>query len=58
VLVLAGRHDRTCSVPAARAIAAGIPGARLVVFERSGHMTFAEEPEAYRAVVREFVSRV
>jgi proline iminopeptidase len=58
VLVLAGRHDRTCSVPAARAIAAGIPGARLVVFERSGHMTFAEEPEAYRDAVRRFLARL
>jgi proline iminopeptidase len=56
VLVLAGRHDRTCSMPAAEAIAAGIPGARLVVFEHSGHMSFAEEPEAYRAAVREFVA--
>ena len=28
-----GRHDRTCVVAAAEAIAAGIPGARLVVFE-------------------------
>jgi pimeloyl-ACP methyl ester carboxylesterase len=56
VLVLAGRHDRTCSIPAAEAIAAGAPDARLVVFEHSGHMTFAEEPEAYRAAVREFIA--
>jgi|SRR5215218_640868 len=56
VLVLAGRHDRTCSVPAAEAIAAGIPDARLVVFEHSGHMSFAEEPEAYRAAVRGFAA--
>src|SRR6266513_1916175 len=27
VLVLAGRHDRTCSVPAAEAMAAGLPDA-------------------------------
>jgi pimeloyl-ACP methyl ester carboxylesterase len=43
-------------MPAAEATAAGIPGARLVVFEHSGHMSFAEEPEAYRAAVREFVA--
>ena len=43
VLVLAGRHDRVCSVPAAEAIAAGVPGAELRVFEDSGHMMFAEE---------------
>jgi pimeloyl-ACP methyl ester carboxylesterase len=33
-----------------------VPGARLVVFEHSGHMTFVEEPAAYRAAVREFVA--
>ena len=57
VLVLAGRHDRTCSVEASEAIAAGVPGAELVVFEHSGHMTFVEEPERYVAVVREFLER-
>ena len=58
MLVLAGRHDRTCSVEAAEAMAAGIPRAELVVFERSGHFTFAEEPEAYVAAVRRFLQSV
>lgn len=57
VLVLAGRHDRTCSVAAAEAIAAGIPNARLVVFEASAHMTFVEENERYVAVVRAFLDQ-
>jgi proline iminopeptidase len=57
VLVLAGRHDRTCPVPAADAIAAGLPNAELVVFEHSGHMTFVEENEAYLAAVRDFLER-
>ena len=56
VLVLAGRHDRTCSVPAAEAIAAGLPNAELVVFEHSGHMTFVEENDAYLAAVRAFLT--
>jgi proline iminopeptidase len=56
VLVLAGRHDRTCSVAGAEAIAAGLPDAELVVFERSGHMTFVEENEAYVAAVRAFLT--
>jgi proline-specific peptidase len=55
VLVLAGRHDRTCSVAAAQAIAAGIPAAELVIFEHSGHMTFVEENEAYVAAVHSFL---
>jgi proline iminopeptidase len=42
VLVLAGRHDRTCSVAGAEAIANGVPGAELEVFEQSGHMTYIE----------------
>lgn len=55
-LVLAGRHDRACSVAAAEAMANGIPNARLVVFENSGHMTFVEENEAYLAAVRDFLA--
>jgi proline iminopeptidase len=55
VLVLAGRHDRTCSVAAAQTIAAGVPAAELVIFEHSGHMTFVEENEAYLAAVRRFL---
>jgi proline iminopeptidase len=57
VLVLAGRHDRTCSVAAAEAMAAGIPNAELVVFEESCHMTFVEENERYLEVVRDFLAR-
>ena len=55
--MLAGRHDRTCSVAAAEAMASGLPDAELVVFERSGHMTFVEENEAYLAAVRDFLAR-
>jgi proline iminopeptidase len=57
VLVLAGRHDRTCSIQAAEAMAAGLPDAELVVFEDSGHMTFVEENAAYLDAVRGFLAR-
>jgi proline iminopeptidase len=57
VFVLAGRHDRTCSVAAAQAIADGVPDSELVIFEHSGHMTFVEENEAYLAAVRRFLLR-
>ena len=57
VLVMTGRHDRTCTVAAAEAIAAGISNAELRIFERSGHMTFVEEPELYVAIVRSFLER-
>ena len=57
VLVLAGRHDRTCPPEAAEVMAAGIPGAELEIFEHSGHMTFVEETERYLEVVRDFLDR-
>ena len=58
MLILAGRHDRTCVVEAAEAIAAGIAGAGLVVFEDSGHFSYVEENEAYLAAVRAFLQSV
>lgn len=57
LLVLAGRHDRACSVAGAEAIAAGAPQAELVVFEQSGHMTFVEENARYLATIRQFLER-
>jgi proline iminopeptidase len=58
VLVLAGRHDRACSVEASEAIASAVRDAELVIFEESGHMTFVEEPERYLEVVVGFLERV
>jgi len=58
VLVLAGRHDRTCVLEANEAIASGIPGAELVMLEHSGHMTYVEENEAYLDAVRRFLQSV
>ena len=57
VLVLAGRHDRTCVVEGAEAMAKGLPEAELVVFEESAHMTYVEENAKYVNVVREFLER-
>ena len=57
VLVLTGRHDRTCTVAAAEATAAGISNAELRILEHSGHMTFVEEPDLYVALVRSFLER-
>lgn len=57
VLILAGRHDRACSVEAAEYMAENIPESELVVFEKSAHMTFVEENERYMSIVREFLER-
>jgi proline iminopeptidase len=56
-LVLHGVRDRTTPPGLARRLAAGIPGAQLRLFERSGHFPFVEEPYAYLSAVREFVCR-
>lgn len=55
-LVLCGRHDEA-TPHQAEVIAGGIPGASIVVFEESAHMTLVEEPERYVAVVRDFLRR-
>jgi pimeloyl-ACP methyl ester carboxylesterase len=54
---MTGRHDRTCTVEAAQAIAAGIPDAELRILEHSGHMTFVEEQDLYVAIARSFLTR-
>jgi proline-specific peptidase len=57
VLVLSGRHDRTCPADAGEEMVRLIPDAQLVVFERSGHMFFVEEQERFLEVMREFLER-
>jgi proline iminopeptidase len=57
VLVIVGRHERTCVVEGAEVIAKGVPDAELVVLEHSAHMGFVEENEAYVRAVREFLDR-
>jgi proline iminopeptidase len=57
VLVLSGRGERVCPVEAAQFMGERIPGAELVVFEHSGHVSYLEEPERYLSVVRAFLHR-
>lgn len=57
VLVTSGRYDEM--TPALiKPLAEKIPGAESVVFEDSAHLAMAEEPERYRQVVSDFLSRV
>ena len=58
VLVLAGRHDRTCAVGASQDMARRLAHAELVVFEDSAHMMFAEEQDRFLATVRQFLDRI
>jgi proline-specific peptidase len=56
-LVTCGRYDEitpACS----ETIVAGIPDARMVVFEKSAHVAHLEEPEEYASTVEEFLDSV
>jgi proline iminopeptidase len=55
-LVLVGRHDPQAPLPNSERIAAAIPGARLVIFEQSGHFPYIEEPETFRAALQQFIT--
>ncbi len=54
-LVVVGENDMITTPGQARTIAAGIPGARLEVFPRTGHNPFVEETAAFNALVRDFL---
>jgi pimeloyl-ACP methyl ester carboxylesterase len=54
-LIVVGRFDPQTPVLCSQQLAAGIPCARLVVFDRSGHYPFVEEQAVFGQVVREFL---
>ena len=55
-MLTSGRHDEATPAQVER-IAERIPQAEWVIFEESGHMAHAEEPERYMAVLADFLSR-
>lgn len=57
-LVIVGRHDWITPLEASEEIAREIPGARLVVFENSGHSPQKEERARFLQVVRDFLHEV
>lgn len=56
VLLTSGRHDEATPAQIA-AIVARLPQAEWVLFEASGHMAHAEEPDRYMAAVADFLAR-
>jgi len=56
VLITVGRHDWITPVAASEELAAGIDGAELVIFEKSGHSPQIEERDAWLAAVRRFLA--
>jgi proline iminopeptidase len=56
-LVTVGRGDWVTPVSASETIARLIPGAELVIFEKSGHSPQIEEREEFQRVLRDFLDR-
>jgi proline iminopeptidase len=54
-LVATGRFDINVAPSTAWKIHKAIPGSRFVVFERSGHLPFFEEPDEFLRAVQEFL---
>jgi proline iminopeptidase len=54
-LVLTGRYDSNVAPSTAWKIHKAIPNSRFVVFEKSGHLPFFEEPEAFIGAVEPFL---
>jgi proline iminopeptidase len=57
-LVAVGRHDPEAPLSCSEELAAGIPDARLVVFEQSAHMPFIEEPGLFKDVLCRFYEKI
>jgi proline iminopeptidase len=55
-LVITGRYDMNVAPLTAWRLAHAIPGAKLVIFEQSGHLPSYEEPEKYIAVLEDFLN--
>jgi proline iminopeptidase len=56
VLIWSGRFDRVCSPKDALLFKHYAPQARFVMFERSGHLPFVEEPEATLELLGKFLA--
>ena len=55
MLVIVGRHDRTCTLERAEEIHREVAGSELVVIEKAAHMTFVEQPAAYFQALRQWL---
>lgn len=56
-LVITGRFDMNVSPRTAWRIHKAIPGAELVIFERSGHLPWYEEPARFLSVMETFLGK-
>jgi 3-oxoadipate enol-lactonase len=56
-LVLVGEEDMLTPPDEARSLAEAVPGARLVVIPRAGHLANLESPDAVNAALEAFLPR-
>jgi 3-oxoadipate enol-lactonase len=56
-LVIAGEEDTVYPPELARELGRRIPGAELVIFERTGHLANLEQPERFNRVLFDFLGR-
>lgn len=56
-LVITGRYDMNVAPSVAYKIHQAIPGSQFVVFEKSGHLPFFEEPDEFVRVMDEFLAK-
>lgn len=56
MLVMVGRFDRTCTVERSEEIHREVPGSKLVVIEKAGHMAHVEQPKPYQAAIRSWLT--
>ncbi|MCX8071206.1 MAG: alpha/beta fold hydrolase [Candidatus Binatia bacterium] len=55
-LVVVGKEDRVTPLPLAELLAKAIPGAKLAVIERAGHIASAENPQGFNRAVLDFLA--
>lgn len=54
-LVICGEDDKPTPPPLSQALHAMIPGSRLAMIPRAGHLTNVEQPAAFNAIVESFI---
>lgn len=57
-LVAYGEHDPVVPLELSEELAAGIPSASLAAVQDAGHVANADNPEAFNAILREFLTRL
>ena len=55
-LIVVGREDALTPPPLSEAMAAKVPGAKLVVIDGAGHLPNLEQPAAFNAALRAFLA--